>query len=88
MAKNGTDGVYDKDPRKHADARRYPTVTFKDALQRQLRVMDATAFALCQDNDLEIAVFELAQPGNIRRVVCGESIGTIVKNNQETRFAQ
>jgi uridylate kinase len=87
MAKN-IDGVYDKDPKKHADARRYSHVTFKDALQRQLRVMDATAFALCQDNDLEIAVFELAQPGNIRRVVCGESIGTIVKNNQETRFAQ
>jgi uridylate kinase len=86
MAKN-IDGVYDKDPKKHSDARRYATVTFKDALQRQLRVMDATAFALCQDNDLEIAVFELAQPGNIRRVVCGESIGTIVKNNQETRFA-
>jgi uridylate kinase len=87
MAKN-IDGVYDQDPKKHPDARRYSHVTFKDALQRQLRVMDATAFALCQDNDLEIAVFELAQPGNIRRVVCGESIGTIVKNNQETRFAQ
>jgi uridylate kinase len=86
MAKN-IDGVYDKDPKKHPDARRYANVTFKDALQRQLRVMDATAFALCQDNDLEIAVFELATPGNIRRVVCGESIGTIVKNNQETRFA-
>jgi uridylate kinase len=87
MAKN-IDGVYDKDPKKHSDARRYATVSFKDALQRQLRVMDATAFALCQDNDLEIAVFELATPGNIRRVVCGEPIGTIVKNNQETRFAQ
>jgi uridylate kinase len=87
MAKN-IDGVYDKDPKKHPDARRYATVSFKDALQRQLRVMDATAFALCQDNDLEIAVFELATRGNIRRVVCGESIGTIVKNNQETRFAQ
>jgi uridylate kinase len=87
MAKN-IDGVYDKDPKKHPDARRYAAVTFKDALQRQLRVMDATAFALCQDNDLEIAVFELATPGNIRRVVCGEPIGTIVKNNQETRFAQ
>ncbi|HEY5944917.1 MAG TPA: UMP kinase [Kofleriaceae bacterium] len=86
MAKN-IDGVYDKDPKQHPDAKRYANVTFKDALQRQLRVMDATAFALCQDNDLEIAVFELATPGNIRRVVCGEPIGTIVKNNQETRFA-
>ncbi|HEY5928607.1 MAG TPA: UMP kinase [Kofleriaceae bacterium] len=87
MAKN-IDGVYDKDPKKHSDARRYAQVTFNDALHRDLRVMDATAFALCRDNDLEIAVFELATPGNIRRVVCGEPIGTIVKNNQETRFAQ
>ena len=87
MAKN-IDGVYDKDPKKHPDARRYAQVSFTDALHRELRVMDATAFALCRDNDLEIAVFELATPGNIRRVVCGEPIGTIVKNNQETRFAQ
>jgi len=86
MAKN-IDGVYDKDPRKHKDARRYAQVTFNDALQRDLRVMDSTAFALCRDNELSIAVFELATPGNIQRVVCGEAIGTIVKNNQETRFA-
>jgi uridylate kinase len=87
MAKN-IDGVYDKDPKKHSDAKRYSTLSFKDALVRDLKVMDATAFALCRDNDLEIAVFELATPGNIRRVVCGEPIGTIVKNNHETRFAQ
>jgi uridylate kinase len=86
MAKN-IDGVYDKDPRKHADARRYAQVSFNDALQRDLRVMDATAFALCRDNELAIAVFDLATHGNIQRVVCGEAIGTIVKNNQETRFA-
>jgi uridylate kinase len=86
MAKN-IDGVYDKDPRKHTDAKRYAQVSFNDALQRDLRVMDATAFALCRDNELAIAVFELATPGNIKRVVCGEPIGTIVKNNQETRFA-
>ena len=86
MAKN-IDGVYDKDPKKHKDAKRYAQVSFTDALVRDLRVMDATAFALCRDNDLSIAVFELATPGNIQRVVCGEPIGTIVKNNQETRFA-
>jgi uridylate kinase len=86
MAKN-IDGVYDKDPRKHQDARRYAQVSFNDALQRDLRVMDATAFALCRDNELSIAVFDLATSGNIQRVVCGEPIGTIVKNNQETRFA-
>lgn len=87
MAKN-IDGVYDKDPKKHSDARRYAAVSFTDALHRDLRVMDATAFALCRDNNLSIAVFELATPGNIQRVVCGEAIGTIVKNNIETRFAQ
>jgi uridylate kinase len=86
MAKN-IDGVYDKDPKKHPDARRYAAVSFTDALHRELKVMDATAFALCRDNELSIAVFELAKPGNIQRVVCGEPIGTIVKNNQETRFA-
>jgi len=86
MAKN-IDGVYDKDPKKHKDAKRYKQVTFQDALVRDLRVMDATAFALCRDNELSIAVFELATPGNIQRVVCGETIGTIVKNNQETQFA-
>ena len=86
MAKN-IDGVYDKDPKKHQDARRYAAVSFTEALHRELKVMDATAFALCRDNELSIAVFELAKPGNIQRVVCGEPIGTIVKNNLETRFA-
>ncbi|HUS28730.1 MAG TPA: UMP kinase [Kofleriaceae bacterium] len=86
MAKN-IDGVYDKDPKKHPDAKRYAQVSFTDALHRDLRVMDATAFALCRDNELAIAVFELATPGNIRRVVCGEQIGTIVNSNNETRFA-
>jgi uridylate kinase len=87
MAKN-IDGVYDKDPKKHTDARRYHRVSFTDALQRDLRVMDATAFALCRDNDLKIAVFELATPGNIRRVVCGEKIGTVVSSSHETQFAE
>ncbi|MCX5746691.1 MAG: UMP kinase [Proteobacteria bacterium] len=88
MAKN-IDGVYDKDPKKHPDARRYATVSYAEALQRNLKVMDGTAFALCRDNEMRIVVFELATHGNIQRVVCGESIGTtIVRDNQETRFAQ
>ena len=87
MAKN-VDGVYDKDPKKHADAKRYSQVTYSDALQKNLKVMDATAFALCRDNEMRIVVFELAARGNIQRVVTGESIGTtIVRDNQETRFA-
>jgi uridylate kinase len=88
MKATKVDGVYDKDPRKHADARRYSTVTFTDALKNDLGVMDATAFALCRDNEMGIVVFDMTTHGNIQRVVCGESVGTtIVKDNQVTRFA-
>ena len=86
MAKN-VDGVYDKDPKKHSDARRYATVSFTDALHRDLKVMDGTAFALCRDNSMSIVVFELAGRGNIQRVITGDEAGTIVKDNVETRFA-
>jgi uridylate kinase len=82
------DGVYDKDPKKHTDARRYHTVTFTDALKQDLGVMDATAFALCRDNEMRMIVFDMTTRGNIQRVVCGEPVGTtIVKDNQQTRFA-
>ena len=82
------DGVYDKDPKKHTDARRYQTVTFTDALKQDLGVMDATAFALCRDNEMRMIVFDMTTRGNIQRVVCGEPVGTtIVKDNQQTRFA-
>jgi uridylate kinase len=88
MAKNNVDGVYDKDPRKHADAKRYLTVTFTDALHKDLGVMDAAAFALCRDNEMGIVVFDMQTRGNIHRVVCGEPVGTmIVKDNLQTRFA-
>jgi len=72
------DGVYDKDPKKHADAVKYKTLTFTEALQRDLKVMDLTAFSLCRDNKLNIIVFDMQEHGNIRRVVLGESIGTLV----------
>ncbi|MEZ4363507.1 MAG: UMP kinase [Kofleriaceae bacterium] len=82
------DGVYDKDPRKHADARRYRQVTFTDALRQDLKVMDATAFALCRDNEMGIIVFDMTTRGNIQRVVCGEPVGTtIVKDQLTTTFA-
>src|SRR5207248_2181958 len=69
-------GVYDKDPRKHSDARLYRTVRFTDALKQDLAVMDANAFALCRDNEMPIVVFDMTSRGNIVRVVCGESVGT------------
>jgi uridylate kinase len=88
MAKNGVDGVYDKDPRKHPDAKRYQSVTYTDAVHQKLNVMDATAFTLCRDNDMGIVVFDMGTRGNIRRVVCGEPVGTtVVNDNQQTRFA-
>jgi uridylate kinase len=72
------DGIYDKDPRKHPDARRYERVTYMECLQKNLDVMDMTAFALCRDNRLPIIVFDLTRSGNIQRVVCGEPVGTTV----------
>ena len=74
------DGVYDKDPHKHDDARRFTKITYLDALSRGLKVMDATAVSLCMENNLPIVVFDLSVPGNIARAVCGEAIGTTISN--------
>lgn len=75
------DGVYDKDPKKHADAKRYSTVTFSEVLKRNLQVMDSTAAALCKDNRMPIIVFDLSDADNILRAICGEDVGTIVKED-------
>ncbi len=72
------DGVYDSDPEKFPDARRYESVTYREFLQRNLGVMDGTAISLCQDNKLPIIVFNMSVPGNMLRVICGERIGTSV----------
>jgi uridylate kinase len=72
------DGVYDKDPAKHSDAVKFERLSYLDVLQKGLKVMDSTAISLCMDNALPIVVFDLDGPGNIRRVVCGEHIGTVV----------
>ncbi len=72
------DGIYDKDPKKHPDAVRYEKLSFLEALQKDLKVMDSTAFSLCRDNHLNIIVFDMTTHGNIRRAVLGEPIGTLV----------
>lgn len=72
------DGIYDKDPMKHADAVRYETLSFMDALKLRLKVMDATAFALCMDNEMPILVFNMNEAGSIKRAVFGQPIGTLV----------
>ena len=72
------DGVYDKDPRQHDDATRFDTISYNEALSRNLKVMDGTAFTLCQDNNIPIVVFNMNEGDNIRRALSGEDIGTIV----------
>ena len=72
------DGVYDKDPRANDDAVRYDSQTYNEALSQNLKVMDRTAFTLCQDNDIPIVVFDMNQEGTIKRALLGDDIGTIV----------
>jgi uridylate kinase len=74
------DGIYDKDPKKFPDAKRYDRITYAEALEKRLKVMDAAAFALCQDNKMPIVVFDFFQPHNLLRVVTGAAIGTVVTN--------
>src|SRR5881396_2548664 len=71
------DGVYDRDPNKHADARRFDRLTFSEALARRLQVMDSTAFSLCMDNKIPIVVFDMYKPGSIRDAVLGQKVGTL-----------
>jgi uridylate kinase len=73
------DGVYDKDPLKHADAVRYDSVSFNEVLAKNLAVMDASAVAMCRDNQLRICVFNLNTHGNIMRMAMGEPVGTIIQ---------
>jgi uridylate kinase len=72
------DGIYDKDPKKHADAVRYTTVTYQEAIARQLKVMDLAAFSMCMDRNIPIVVFDMKRAGNIAQVVQGEPHGTRV----------
>ena len=72
------DGIYDKDPMKFDDAVRYDTVTFDEAISKNLGVMDTTALSLCRENDMPIVVFNALDEGNILKMVQGEKIGTIV----------
>ncbi|MDO8461623.1 MAG: uridine monophosphate kinase, partial [Deltaproteobacteria bacterium] len=74
------DGVYDSDPVKHKGAKRYKQLEAMDVLKKGLKVMDATAISLCMDNKLPIIVFDLFRHGNIKRVVLGEEIGTLVRS--------
>jgi uridylate kinase len=79
MKATNVDGIYDKDPKKHKDAKLYKELTYMDVLKQGLQVMDSTAISLCMDNKLPIITFNLNKAGNIARVVSGEKVGTLVK---------
>lgn len=81
MAKNKVDGVYSADPFKDSNARKYDELTYLDVLNQNLGVMDSTASSLCMDNNIPLIVFSITEKGNIKRVVMGEKIGTIVKGS-------
>jgi uridylate kinase len=73
------DGVFDRDPMKDPSARKFSELSYFDLLEKDLKVMDATAVSLCMDHQMLIVIFNLSSPGNIKRVVVGESIGTVVR---------
>jgi uridylate kinase len=77
------DGVYDSDPKTNPSAKKYDTLTYLDVLNQNLQVMDSTAASLCMDNNIPICVFSILDPENIVRAVCGEQVGTIVKEKQK-----
>jgi uridylate kinase len=77
------DGIYSADPEKDPNAIFYSNITFRDVFEKGLNVMDMTAFTLCKENDLPIIVFDMNKPGNLQRVVSGESIGTLVTMTEE-----
>ncbi len=72
------DGIYDKDPEKYPDAKKFKQISYEEALQKELKIMDTTAFALAKDNQLPIVVFDMNTKGNLAKVVNGEKIGTLV----------
>jgi uridylate kinase len=73
------DGIYTADPEKNPDAKKYDTITFEEVYEKNLNVMDMTAFTLCKENKLPIIVFDMNQNGNLLKIVNGETIGTLVK---------
>lgn len=82
MAKNNVDGVYSADPKLDKNAVKYDQLTYLDVIKNGLAVMDSTASSLCMDNDIPLVVFSIMENGNIKRVVMGENIGTIVRGKE------
>ena len=74
------DGIYNKDPLKHQDAKKYDRISFDEVIKMNLNVMDMTAFTLCQENNLPIVVFDVNDKDNLKKIALGEKIGTLVEN--------
>lgn len=81
MAKNGVDGVYDSDPKTNPNAKRFDHLTYMDLLNKDLKVMDATAISMCKDNDIDLVVFNMNEPGNIEKAIQGDVDGTTITAN-------
>ncbi len=79
MAKRGTDGVYDADPKFHPEAKMFTHLTYSEVLQKELKVMDNTAITLCMNNNIPIVVFNMDVPGNIEKACLGEKLGTLIE---------
>ncbi|WCA22542.1 UMP kinase [Candidatus Phytoplasma oryzae] len=82
MAKNGVEGVYDKDPKKHKDAVLLKKINYNDVIERRLNIMDMTAVSLCWENSINIFVFDMNQKGNIKKIILNEKIGTIITSKE------
>lgn len=87
MKATKVDGIYDKDPMKHQDAKRFKTLTFRDAIDQELEVMDTAAIAMAKDNNLSVMVFKLFEKDNLQQAIKGEDIGTFVSNDVKTEYA-
>ena len=83
MAKNDVDGVYDKDPKKYKDAKKFDHITYLNAIEKRLGVMDSTALSLCMEHNVPIVVFDLFEKGNLEKIVTGLKVGTLVTDSKE-----
>jgi len=88
MKATKVNGIYDQDPMKHKDAKRYSTLNFQDAIEKRLEVMDTAAIAMSRDNNMPVMVFELFESDNLTKAVLGEDIGTYVSNDVKTVYAK
>lgn len=87
VAKHGVDGVYEKDPRKHPDARRFSTISFEEALKRDIKVMDQSALILARDRGLPVHIFNFDETGSVARICAGEDVGTLVTHDAVATYA-